>query len=126
MVFLNVGGKKVQVVFTNVLYAPRLVKNLFSLKQVIFVGHTIEFEKIYCMIKSSKRSVMAKGEQTNKLYKLKCEILVATKIALVANNVEMNNFDLQYQCHNHLNDGNVNLLFEGCKWDIMSHTRPLG
>jgi hypothetical protein len=20
----------------------------------------------------------------------------------------------------------VNLLFEGCKWDIMSHTRPLG
>lgn len=94
MVFLNVGGKKVHVVFTNALYTPRMAKNLFSLKQVISMGHTVEIEEIYCMIKNSKKSVMAKGEQTNKLYKLKCEILAATKIALVISNVEMNNFDL--------------------------------
>jgi hypothetical protein len=91
---LNVGGKKVHVVFTNALYTPRLVKNLFSLKQVISMGHTIEFEEIYCRIKNSKRSIMAEGKRTNKPYKLKCEILAATKTALVASNVEINNFDL--------------------------------
>ncbi len=94
MVFLNVGRKKVHVVFTNALYTPRLAKNLFLLKHVISMGHTIEFEDIYCMIKNSKRSVMVEGKRTNNPYKLKCEILAATKTALVASNVEMNNFDL--------------------------------
>jgi hypothetical protein len=61
-VFFNVGGKKAHVVFTNALYALRLAKNHFSLKQVISMGHTIEFETNYCMIKNSKRSVMAEGE----------------------------------------------------------------
>jgi hypothetical protein len=31
------------------------------------MGHTIEFEEIYCMIKNSKKSVMAEGEQVNHL-----------------------------------------------------------
>jgi len=35
---------------TNVLYAPRLVKTLFSLRQTISMGYIVEFEEIYCTI----------------------------------------------------------------------------
>jgi hypothetical protein len=43
MVFLNLEDKTMPIYFNNIFYAPELVKNFLNIKQVVSMGHIIEF-----------------------------------------------------------------------------------
>ncbi len=43
MAFLKLEDKTTPTYFNNIFYAPALVNNVFNIKQVVSMGHTIEF-----------------------------------------------------------------------------------
>ncbi len=55
MAFLKLEDKTTHAYFNNTFYAPELVKNFFSIKQVVSMGHIIEFGGSQCVIKIKAR-----------------------------------------------------------------------
>jgi hypothetical protein len=50
-VTMIVGQKKLDSVFKNVLYIPKIVKNIFSMSKGASLGNVFELGKISCVIK---------------------------------------------------------------------------
>jgi hypothetical protein len=50
-VTMIMGHKKLDSVFKNVLYIPKIAKNIFSMSEGTSLGNFFEFDKISCVIK---------------------------------------------------------------------------
>jgi hypothetical protein len=55
MAFLKLEDNTTPTYFNNIFYAPTLVKKKFSIKQVVSMGHIIEFGRSQCVIKTKAR-----------------------------------------------------------------------
>ena len=55
---------------SNVLYVPKIKRNLLSIATIIDVGHMLKFTKIGVEILNSSGKVVGKGERRNNLYEL--------------------------------------------------------
>jgi hypothetical protein len=52
MAALKLRDKTTPTYFNNILYAPRLAKKQFSVRQAMSMGHMTEFAGLYCVIKN--------------------------------------------------------------------------
>ena len=98
-------NKKVAGWMTDVLYVPKLTRNLFSVNAATLKGNVISFGHKYCWIRNKKRKLIGTSSPMGKLYMLNCEVLnsPADKATVAGETEGSSKIDLWHQRLAHVN-----------------------
>ena len=69
----GLGGKIRRLVVHNVLFAPKLTCNLFTVRAAAAKGNQVKFGEKKCWIRNNKGKLCGMGSLVEKLYQVNCE-----------------------------------------------------